>query len=173
MSNTSINSFKSKSKVILLYDSKFGNTKNVAISLSRGLEAGGIDVDCSSIKDFEIEDFNLYNVIGIGGPTHFRGLSKPMKKFFTKIKKLNLKEKFGFAFETKGDFRLAGSSGKQILKRLKNKSMRIVYHLISGIVIDQEGPLLDNTLNRMEKTGLKIADILYQIYIKREVNKNE
>ena len=68
-------------KALILYDSLYGNTKKVAMSLSRGLESGGLYVDSSSIEDFETVKLNNYDIIGIGGPTHFHGASKKMKLF--------------------------------------------------------------------------------------------
>ena len=79
-------------KALILYDSVYGNTKKVAMSLSRGLEAGGIYVDSNSIQDFDILEFKNYDIIGIGGPTHFHGASKALKSFLTKIKHLKMEK---------------------------------------------------------------------------------
>lgn len=152
---------KEKEKVLILYDSLFGNSKKVAISLSRGLEEGGILVDCSSIREFEVKKITSYHVIGLGGPTHNRNMSKPMKAFLSKIRSFSLVGKKAFAFETKLDVPFAGSSGKNILKSITKMKMNVLHPLITGIVTAQEGPLTSNTLNNMEEIGLEIADILY------------
>jgi flavodoxin len=83
-------------KAIILYDSIYGNTKKVAMSLSRGLEAGYVYVDCIPIQHFNIKELKNYDLIGIGGPTHFHGVSKQMKLFLCKIKHLRLENKRGF-----------------------------------------------------------------------------
>ncbi|MFW9938490.1 MAG: flavodoxin domain-containing protein [Candidatus Thorarchaeota archaeon] len=145
-------------KVIILYDSMFGNTKKVAMSLSRGLEEGGFYVDTRHIKDFKINQLENYDVIGIGGPTHFHGASKLMKGFLNKIKGLNIENKQGFAFETKADFRLAGSAAKRIMRYLKKMKLNIINPIITGIVVDKKGPLQESTLNTMEKLGLRLSD---------------
>ncbi|MFX0060070.1 MAG: flavodoxin domain-containing protein [Candidatus Hodarchaeota archaeon] len=145
-------------KAIILYHSVYGNTKKVAMSLSRGLEAGGLYVDSIPIQDFEINQLNSYDVIGIGGPTHFRGASKPMKSFLKKIKDIRMEKSQGFAFETKAGFHLAGSTAKRIMRRLKKMKLNIIHPIISGFVIDKEGPLQENTLNSMEKLGLKLSN---------------
>ncbi len=82
-------------KAVILYDSLYGNTKKVAMSLSRGLEAGGLYVDSSSIEDFNTTGLNNYDIIGIGGPTHYHGASKKMKSFLKKIKNVKLEGKYG------------------------------------------------------------------------------
>ncbi|MFX1495128.1 MAG: flavodoxin domain-containing protein [Promethearchaeota archaeon] len=147
-------------KALILYDSVYGNTKKVAMSLSRGLEAGGIYVDSNSIQDFNTIELKNYNLIGIGGPTHFHGASKAMKSFLSKVKHLKLENKQGFAFETKADFRLAGSAAKRIIRYLRKMKIKIIHSTISGIVINKEGPLQENSLNKMEKIGLNIAEKL-------------
>jgi len=147
-------------KALILYDSIFGNTKKVAMSLSRGLEAGGVYVDSSSIEDFDTIELTNYDIIGIGGPTHFRGASKAMKSFLSKIKHIKLENKYGFAFETKADFRLAGSAAKRIIRYLRKMKIVIIHSNITGFVIDKEGPLKESSLNKMENVGLNIAEKL-------------
>ncbi|MFW9879827.1 MAG: flavodoxin domain-containing protein [Candidatus Thorarchaeota archaeon] len=146
--------------VIILYDSLFGNTKKVAMSLNRGLEAGGFHVDTLSIQDFDTSDLHNYDVIGIGGPTHMRGLSKTMKLFLTKIKHFKLENKKGFAFETKASFPLSGSAARKILRYFKMMKVDVSYPAITGIVIGKEGPLEENTLTKMEEIGLDIVEKL-------------
>jgi flavodoxin len=147
-------------KAIILYDSVYGNTKKVAMSLSRGLEAGGLYVDCSSIQYFDIGELKNYDIIGIGGPTHYHGASKNMKLFLSRIKHLKMDDKYGFAFETKGEFRLAGSAAKRITRYLDKVNIKIIHDTVTGIVLDQEGPLKDETLDLMEQVGLNISDIM-------------
>ncbi|MFW9901363.1 MAG: flavodoxin domain-containing protein [Candidatus Thorarchaeota archaeon] len=147
-------------KAIILYDSVFGNTKKVAMSLSRGLEAGGFSVDTYFIEDFDIVKLKNYEIIGIGGPTHYHGASKKMKLFLKKIKRLKMGGKYGFAFETKAEFRLAGSAAKRITRYLNKIKIEIIHPTITGIVLDQEGPLKDETLAYMEQVGLNITDMI-------------
>lgn len=151
-------------KIIILYDSLFGNTKKVVGALSRGLEAGGIQVDSSPVQGFDIRRLGNYKTIAIGGPTHRRGLSKPMKKFLRSLRENKIGSKSAFAFETKASYNMAGSAGKKIIKNLKRMKLRIVYPLITGIVLGREGPLEKGTLNNMEKIGLEIAEILNSCY---------
>ncbi|MFX1374321.1 MAG: flavodoxin family protein [Promethearchaeota archaeon] len=147
-------------KTLILYDSVYGNTKKVAMSLSRGLEAGGFHVDTFMINDFDGLELQDYDVIGIGGPTHFHNASKKMKVFLKRIKNLKLDGKYGFAFETKADFRLAGSAAKRIVRYLKKMNMKIIHPPITGLIIDKEGPLQQNTLDIMEQIGINISEKL-------------
>ncbi|MFX0058354.1 MAG: flavodoxin domain-containing protein [Candidatus Hodarchaeota archaeon] len=145
-------------RVIILYDSLFGNTKKVAMSLNRGLESGGLYVDSNSIHEFDINELENYDIIGIGSPTHMRGISKPMKLFLSRIKHSKLSDKKGFIFETKASFPLSGSAAKKILRYFKMMKIELSYPVITGIVLGKEGPLEENTLAKMEEIGLDIAD---------------
>jgi len=143
---------------LILYDTVYGNTKRVALALSRGLEAGNLYVDCVSIESFKIEEMMNYDVIGIGSPTHFHGASKVMKLFLRRIEDLKLENKYGFVFETRGDFRLAGSVANRIMKSLKKMKLKIIHPIITGIVLDKEGPLQVKTQERVEQIALEISD---------------
>ena len=147
-------------KVLILYDTVYGNTRRVAMALSRGLEAGNFYVDCSSILSADLGEMINYDVIGIGGPTHFRGSSKEMKSFLRRIKHLKMEKKRGFVFETRGDFRFAGSAANKIMKILKRMKLKIIYPVITGLVLDKEGPLQYKTLERVEQIGLELSDKL-------------
>ena len=151
---------KDVQRVILLYDSLFGNTKKVALSLSRGLEAGGFFVDAKHVGEFSVNKLEKYDVIGIGGPTHFHGASKSMKSFLSQIKRQKQLDKKGFAFETRVASPWAGSAAKKILRTLKRMKVKRVYPKITCIVTGREGPLEEGTINKMEKIGLEIAEIL-------------
>lgn len=158
-------------KAIILYDSVYGNTKKLAMSLSRGLEAGGLYVDSNSIQDFDNIELKSYDVIGIGGPTNFHGASKQMKSFLKRIKYLKMEDKYGFAFETKGDFRLAGSAAKRVTRYLKKMKLKIIHPTITGIVLDKEGPLQENTSDMMEQVGLNISDKVNNSNTQKDINQ--
>jgi len=158
-------------KALILYDSVYGNTKKVAMSLSRGLEAGGLYVDSNSIQDFNIIELENYDIIGVGGPTHFHGASKQMKLFLKRIKHFKMENKYGFAFETKVDFRLAGSAAKRITRYLKKINLKIIHPTITGVVLDKEGPLQGTTSEMMEQVGLNISDKINNHSIQKSTNQ--
>jgi flavodoxin len=143
---------------LILYDSVYGNTKKVAIALSRGLEAGGLNVDTMPIESFDQNTLNAYDIIGIGGPTHFHGVSKKMRSFLSKLEKTRLENKAGFVFETKADFLLSGSAAKKIMRSLQGMKLNIMQAPITAIVLGKEGPLADSTLRNMEQVGISISE---------------
>ena len=152
-----------KERAVILYDSVYGNTKKVAMALSRGLEAGGFTVDCNSIQNFNIDDIWAYDVIGLGAPTHFRRPSKQMRRFLSRFKRLLLSGKKGFAFETKARIFFAGSAGNRIYQTLERMNVRVLSPVVSGIVLNREGPLEGDTLSKMEKVGIEISEHYWRL----------
>lgn len=160
-------------KAIIIYDTVYGNTKKVAMSLSRGLEAGGTYVDCMPIMDCDLNALYKYDIIGIGGPTHYHGITITMKSFLSKLKNMNLEKKVYFVFETKGDFPLSGSAAKRIDRTLRKMNMKKIHPLISEIVLNKEGTLFDSTFKTTEQIGIFISNSLIHNQIDEDLNGSE
>jgi flavorubredoxin len=145
-------------KALILYDSVYGNTKKVAMSIGRGLESGGVSVDVININEFKIEELTRYDFIAIGGPTHYHGASKNMKLFLSNLKHLRLNHKIGVAFETKADSSFSGSAAKRIKRYLNKMNVRVIHPTITCIVLNKEGPLKNSTPNALEQIGLNLSE---------------
>ncbi len=148
------------SRVVIIYDSKFGNTEKVARVLAEGMKEQRVNVDCLRIDKVDTGKLGDYDLLVIGGPTHAFGLSGPMKDLLRKLENVNVSGKRGFAFDTKFKSRLAGSAGKRIEKKLKKLGMNIVKSHISAIVKGAEGPLEDGTEERFKQIGAYMAKSL-------------
>jgi flavorubredoxin len=140
-------------RAIVIYDTKFGNTEKIARALARGLEKQGVKVDCVKTDDVDMDKLVAYDFLAIGGPTHAFGVSKPMKAFLEKLKRVDIKGKKAFAFDTKYKSWWAGSAGKRIEKTLKRLGMNIVNPHSSAIVTGSEGPLQDGMEELFEQIG--------------------
>ena len=66
-------------RALVLYLSLFGNTKDVAFSLAKGIEETGVETECLGIDEVRIDKILNYDFLAIGGPTHMIGLSKTRK----------------------------------------------------------------------------------------------
>jgi flavorubredoxin len=62
---------KIKCKAIVVYDTRFGNTKKVNEALTRGILKHNIDVKYVSVEDVKLDKLGKYDLIAIGAPTHF------------------------------------------------------------------------------------------------------
>ena len=145
-------------KAVVLFDTKFGNTKKIAKALALGMEKQGIEVDCVSVENVQIDTLTEYDLVAIGGPTHGFGMSAPMKTFVMKLENLNLKNKSAFAFDTRTGSRFWGSAAKGIEKRLKGIGMVIVKPRYSAIVKGLKGPLQEGAEKKFDQIGTELAD---------------
>ena len=140
-------------RAIVIYDTKFGNTEKIARALTRGMEKQGVKVDCVKTDEVYIDKLVEYDFLAIGGPTHVRGVSKPMKAFLEKLKSVDIKGKKAFAFDTKYKSWWAGSAAKGIEKTLKKLGMSIIKPHSSAIVTGNKGPLKDGMEEMFEQIG--------------------
>jgi flavorubredoxin len=144
---------------VVIFDSKFGNTEKIAKSLAGGLLRAGVEVVCTNATDVKIESLPGFDLIAIGGPTQMFTASKPMKDFLSKLDGVqSLKEKFGFAFDTKFGSALSGSAAKYIEKKLEQFGVKIVRPRQSAIVGKTEGPLEEGEMESFESIGYEIGN---------------
>jgi len=146
-------------KVIVIYESRYGNTKLVAEEIVEGMrKVEGTEVDLSELKKADLNEVPDYNAILIGSPNHFGGPTRSIKKFIDRLGKLTLEEKLFAVFDTyiKRDFEKAV---KKMEKRIKEKVPESKL-LVSGLSIKvkgMKGPILEEELPRCKEFGNKIA----------------
>jgi flavodoxin len=98
-------------KALVIYDSKFGNTEKIAKALAAGMQEQGIAAECAKVEEIDIDKLTEYDLLAVGGPTHGRTASKPMRALLEKFDRGNVTGKKAFAFDTKFAFPFAGSAG--------------------------------------------------------------
>jgi menaquinone-dependent protoporphyrinogen IX oxidase len=155
-------------RAIVLYHSLHGNTGKVAMSLAKGIEEAGIEVDCLSIGEVDITRLSEYDFVAIGGPTHVIRMSKPMKEFIEKIRSVDLRGKKGFAFDTRIHSRmnkkswggLENSAARRIEGKMKKMRIEIVRSRQSAVVDGTEGPLEEGTEEKFHQIGAEIAEVI-------------
>ena len=88
-------------KVIVVYDSKYGNTKLVAETIAKGMrEVEGIEAILSEVKAVDFSRIPVYDAILVGSPNHIGGPTRGIKKFIDKLGRLLLEGKLLAAFDT-------------------------------------------------------------------------
>ena len=119
-------------KGIVLFDTLFGNTERVASRLAAGLQETGIDAEYLNIKGVAPDRLIEYDLIALGAPTQYHSASKPMKDFLEQLKTVNLRGKYGSAFDTKFGYPLSGCSKlNSTLPSSKLRFSSILYPSIS------------------------------------------
>ncbi|MFW9981612.1 MAG: flavodoxin family protein [Candidatus Thorarchaeota archaeon] len=155
-------------KALVLYHSLYGNTKSVAMSLTRGIEEAGVETICISIDDFDINNITDFDFIAIGSPTHILKTSKSMGAFLESLAAFNLKGISGFSFDTRNEsrmnkrslFGLENSAARVIEARMKRMKMKMIRSRESAIVHGREGPLDSGVEEQFIEIGHEIGMVL-------------
>jgi len=146
-------------KVIIVYESKYGNTKLVAETIVEGMrEVSGIEAVLSELKEVDLNQLAEFDAILVGSPNHIGGATRSIRKFIDKLGELDLKGKLAAVFDTyiKQDY------GKAMRKMEKQISERIpgLKLATSGLSIRVEGmkgPIAEGELPKCKDFGVKIA----------------
>lgn len=154
---------RSGKHAIVIFDSRFGNTEKIAKALERGLTHGGIETKCVNAKELlNMHSLKEYDLVAVGAPTEWLTASKLMKEFLENFKKLDLRGKWGFAFDTKLGRRFSGSAAGRIEKYLKKSGISLVAPHESAIVYGTDNSmasmrLKDGEEERFQEIGAKLG----------------
>jgi len=147
-------------KVIVVYESKYGNTRLVAETIVEGMkQVKGIETALNEVKEIDLHRISSYDAILIGSPNHIGGPTRSIKKFIDKLGKLNLGEKRFAVFDTYlgKDFEKAV---KKMEKRINEKApgMKMITPGLSIRVQGMKGPIAEAELPKCKEFGKKLAN---------------
>lgn len=147
-------------KVIVAYESKYGNTKRVAETIAEGArEVSGIEAVVKELEEVDLESVGSYDLILIGSPNHFGGPTRGAKKFIDKLGKLRLEGKYVAVFDT-----YIGRDFEKAVRKMEQKigkdapQLRILLPGLSIFVQDMKGPVSERELAKGKEYGIKIAN---------------
>ncbi|MGZ4934754.1 MAG: flavodoxin family protein [Halobacteriota archaeon] len=146
-------------KILVVYESKYGNTKRVAETIVEGMQrVDGTETMLNEVKKVDRNAIPRYDAIVFGGPTHFGGPTRSMKKFIDKLSALPLDGKQFAVFDTyfKTDFEKATKDMEQRMRE-KVPAMKMIVPGLSIKVGDMKGPIAEGELPKCEEFGTKIA----------------
>jgi flavodoxin len=146
-------------KAIVIYESRYGNTKRVAEAIVEGMkEAREIEVSMKELKEVNLEKVAEYDVILIGSPNHFGGPTRGIKGFIDRLGELQLMGKMFAVFDTYlgKDFEKAVN---KMEKRISEKvpELKQIEHGLSIKVHGMKGPIVEGELSKCREFGNKIA----------------
>ena len=149
-------------KVIVVYESVFGNTKMVAESIIEGMgEVSGIETTLSKPKGADLNQITKYDAILVGSPNHMGGATRGIRKFIDKLGEIYLEGKLAAVFDTYGgrDFEKAM---KKMEKQIEGKvpGLELVAPGLSIKVKGLRGPIVEGELPKCREFGIKIASQL-------------
>lgn len=145
-------------KVLVAFDTKYGNTKLVAETIVEGMrEVEGMEVTISNMKEIDLKKIINYDVILMGSPNHMGGPTRTAKKFIDKLGKLTL-NKLVAVFDTymHKDF---DKAVKKMEEKINDKApgLKIVTHGLSIRVEGMKGPIAEEEFPKCREFGKQVA----------------
>ncbi|MEO6086863.1 MAG: flavodoxin domain-containing protein [Umezawaea sp.] len=163
-------------RVLVVYESMFGNTREIANAVAEGLaDAGAVDVvEVSKAPTTLSEDVDL---LVVGAPTHAFGLSRPstrksaadqavgeivstgigVREWLDELRPLG-KPAVVSAFDTRIKIALMpGSAARRALGTLRRLGFPMLLRSESFYVTGTPGPLKDGEVDRAKRWGAKLA----------------
>ena len=146
-------------KVIVVYESKYGNTKLVAETIIDGMkEISEIEAVLSKPKAVDRSKLADFDAIVIGSPTHIGSATWGIRRFVGNLGKLKLDGKFVAIFDLHMGpeiGRVVGKLEKQIGE--KAPGLKIAVPGLSIRVDGMKGPVTEGELPKCREFGNKIA----------------
>lgn len=165
-------------KLVVVYESMFGNTKMTAEAIAEGLGRAG-EVTLGSVDDLSPEAVGDAGLLVAGGPTHGHGMARPNAhqtiaedRSYAKygpvlageeslrgwLERLPAGRAAAAAFDTRFDKPrwLTGSAATRIAQRLRRKGYSVV-GIESFFVQTAGGPLADGERQRAVAWGRALA----------------
>ena len=146
-------------KVMVAYESRYGNTKRVAGAIVEGIRlVEEVEAVLSDVKDVDLDAIADYDAIVIGGPNHMGGPTRGVKKFVDKLGTLPLKDKRFAVFDTytSRDFEKATRKLEQRIHE-KVPGLKMIAPGLSVKVQGMKGPIADGELPKCTEFGTEIA----------------
>jgi len=148
------------SQAIIVYESKYGNTKLVAETIAEGMkEVGGIEAIVSEVKEVDLNTISDYDAILLGSPNHMGGPVGGIKKLIDKLGKILPEGKTFAAFDT-----YLGKDFEKATKKMERKigekvsGAKLVTPGLSIRVDGMKGPVPEEEIPKCKEFGKKIAD---------------
>jgi flavodoxin len=153
-------------KDLVIYDTFFGNTEQVARAISDAL---GAESEVVRVSDAKHDQLNGLNLLGVGSPTRAFRPTKPVSQFLDGIARDALKGVKVAAFDTRGSeaelnktkfgilVKVFGYAAKPIADKLVRKGGELAAPPEGFIVEGSEGPLRSGELERAAAWAKGIA----------------
>jgi len=150
-------------KAVIIYESKYGNTRLVAEEIIKGIkEVSGIETVLSKVNKVDLNQLKESELILIGTPTHFGTATRSIRGFIDKLKKINLDGKAVAVFDTYlgSDYEKSVKKMETLIKE-KVPGLKLVIPGLSIRVDGMKGPISEVELPKCKEFGVKIAAQLH------------
>jgi len=146
-------------KALVVYESKYGNTKLVAETIAEGMnQIPGVKATVVELKDVDLAAIGDFDTMLLGSPNHMGAATRGIRKFIDTVGELKLEKKQGAVFDTylAKDFEKAVKKmERQIAEKVHG--MSLVVPGLSILVDGMKGPVSDGELPKCRDFGEKVA----------------
>lgn len=146
-------------KALIVYESKYGNTKLVAETIAEGMkQEPGLKATVLELKEVDLSAIDDFDAILVGSPNHMGGATRGIRKFIDKLGELKLKKKQGAVFDT-----YLGKDFEKAVKKMERQiaekipGISLVVPGLSILVNGMKGPVSDGELPKCRDFGVKIG----------------
>jgi flavodoxin len=155
-------------KALVVYDSKFGNTEQVAQTIGAALASSG-EVAVVRVADANPAQLAGADLLLVGSPTWGGRPTPAINQWLKDLPSQGLKGVKAAAFDTRGDMsqvtsrfvhllvRFFGFAAAPISARLEKKGGTVAVPPEGFIVLDREGPLKEGELERAATWAARIV----------------
>ncbi|MFX1326010.1 MAG: flavodoxin family protein [Promethearchaeota archaeon] len=146
-------------KALIVYDTKYGNTKKVAELIGEGYNSiEGNEAIIENVAEVDLEKSENYDLIIIGSPNHAGSYTGKIKKFIKGLPNSTVKGTSFAAFDT-----YMGKDFEKVAKKIEklvNKIMPNLDRASSGLSIQvggMKGPIVDEEFPKCKNFGIELA----------------
>ena len=146
-------------EVIIVYESKYGNTRLVAETIGEGIrEVSGIETVICELKEVDPNRVVESDAILVGSPNHIGRATRGIRKFIGKLGNVNIEGKLAAVFDT-----YVGKDFEKAVKKMEKQVSEKVPDLkltVPGLSVRVEGmrgPVAEGELSKCKEFGSKIA----------------
>lgn len=134
---------------LIIYDSTFGNTAQIAQAMADRLGEQGT-VRIASADEAGLSEIKEIDLLIAGGPTQRHGVSPAMRTLLASFPRRSLRGVSAAAFDTRYHMAAwkSGSAAHRIASRLKRAGATLIAPSESFFVALREGPLEEGELER-------------------------
>ncbi|MCJ7490029.1 MAG: flavodoxin family protein [Thermoplasmata archaeon] len=147
-------------RVAIVYESKYGNTAQVAEAIRAALRGAGVsEVVSEKIDSSDVNRVATFDAILVGSPNHIGGPTRRVKKFIRSLAAFDLSGKRLAFFDTY----IGGDFGRAVAKmenefKARNQDAVVVTPGLSLRVEGMKGPLADGELVKGADFGKLVAE---------------
>jgi flavorubredoxin len=146
--------------VVVIYDSKYGNTKQVAEEIIAGIkDVLDMEAIVSEVRQINFDDVIAADAILIGSPNHFGKATRSIRKFIDELGKININRVPVAVFDT-----YIGSDYEKAVKKMEQQleekvlAMKVITPGLSIKVRGARGPIAEEELLKCRQFGVKFGE---------------